>query len=102
MSTQYSIEDWESIVKHFKTLFDGMGEIDHTNKSIRFSSVKPDVMTSISINKNGSFDASMPLHGAEGIVEKVSFSKSNVIMTGQNLNYTYRIPPEILSKRISD
>ena len=79
-----------------------MGEIDHTNKSIRFSSVKPDVMTSISINKNGSFDASMPLHGAEGIVEKVSFSKSNVIMTGQNLNYTYRIPPEILSKRISD
>ena len=102
MSTQYSIEDWESIVKHFKTLFDGMGEIDHTNKSIRFSSVKPNVMTSISINKNGSFDASMPLHGAEGIVEKVSFSKSNVIMTGQNLNYTYRIPPEILSKRISD
>ncbi|MBL6891490.1 MAG: hypothetical protein ISR22_05515 [Candidatus Poseidoniaceae archaeon] len=102
MSTQYSIEDWESIVKHFKTLFDGMGEIDHTNKSIRFSSVKPDVMTSISINKNGSFDASMPLHGAEGIVDKVSFSKSNVIMTGQNLNYTYRIPPEILSKRISD
>ncbi len=102
MSTQYSIEDWESIVKHFKTLFDGMGEIDHTNISIRFSSVKPDVMTSISINKNGSFDASMPLHGAEGIVEKVSFSKSNVIMTGQNLNYTYRIPPEILSKRISD
>ncbi|MFL2984266.1 MAG: hypothetical protein ACJZ5B_02140 [Candidatus Poseidoniaceae archaeon] len=102
MSTQYSIEDWESIVKHFKTLFDGMGEIDHTNKSIRFSSVKPDVMTSISINKDGSFDASMPLHGAEGIVEKVSFSKSNVIMTGQNLNYTYRIPPEILSKRISD
>ena len=102
MSTQYSIEDWESIVKHFKTLFDGMGEIDHTNKSIRFSSVKPDVMTSILINKNGSFDASMPLHGAEGIVEKVSFSKSNVIMTGQNLNYTYRIPPEILSKRISD
>lgn len=102
MSTQYSIEDWESIVKHFKTLFDGMGEIDHTNKSIRFSSVKPNVMTSISINKDGSFDASMPLHGAEGIVEKVSFSKSNVIMTGQNLNYTYRIPPEILSKRISD
>lgn len=79
MSTQYSIEDWESIVKHFKTLFDGMGEIDHTNKSIRFSSVKPNVMTSISINKDGSFDASMPLHGAEGIVEKVSFSKSNVI-----------------------
>ena len=79
-----------------------MGEIDHTNKSIRFSSVKPNVMTSISINKDGSFDASMPLHGAEGIVEKVSFSKSNVIMTGQNLNYTYRIPPEILSKRISD
>lgn len=102
MSTQYSIEDWESIVKHFKTLFDGMGEINHADKSIRFSSVKPDVMTSISINKDGSFDASMPLHGAEGMVERVSFSKSTVVMSGNNLNYTYRIPPEILNKSKGD
>ena len=102
MPTQYSIEDWESIITHFKRLFNGMGEINHTDKSIRFSSVKPDVMTSISINKDGSFDASMPLHGAEGMIEYVSFSESNVVMTGNNLNYTYRIPPELLIKRKGD
>jgi len=99
MSTQYSIEDWESIVKHFKTLFNGMGEINHTDKSIRFSSIKPDVVTSISINKDGSFDAAMPLHGIGGIIENVIFTENSVQLTGESLNYTYRIPPEILNKR---
>ena len=99
MSTQYSIEDWGSIVKHFKTLFNRMGEINHTDKSIRFSSVKPNVTTSISINKDGSFDASMPLHGIGGIIENVIFTENSVQLTGESFNYAYRIPPEILNKR---
>lgn len=99
MSTQYSIEDWESITKHFKTLFHGMGEVEQNEETIRFSSVKPNVTTSISINKDGSFDASMPLHGIGGIIENVIFTENSVQLTGESLNYTYRIPPEILNKR---
>tara|TARA_B110000444_G_scaffold261487_1_gene314094 strand:+ start:8237 stop:8542 length:306 start_codon:yes stop_codon:yes gene_type:complete len=100
MSTQYPIENWDLIVKHFNTLFGGLGEIIQDDKSIRFCSIRPDVETSISIDRNGDFGASMPLHGAEGKIDNVLFSNSKVILSGQNLNYTYRIPPEILSKRM--
>jgi hypothetical protein len=41
----------------------------------------------------------MPLHGIGGDIEQVSFTENSVILTGQSLNYTYRIPPEILNKR---
>ena len=99
MQTQYSIEDWDSISSHFTNLFNKLGDIEINEIFIRFSSFKSDVKTSISINKNGHFDASMPLHGIGGDIEQVSFTENSVILTGQSLNYTYRIPPEILNKR---
>jgi hypothetical protein len=99
MQTQYSIEDWDSIISHFNQLFENLGEIENDDSSIRFSSFKTDVNTSISINRNGNFDASMPLHGIGGIIEKVIFTKNSIQLTGKSLNYTYRIPPEILNKR---
>jgi hypothetical protein len=39
------------------------------------------------------------LHGIGGAIEQVCFTENSVMLTGQALNYTYRIPPEILNKR---
>lgn len=99
MNTEYSISDWNSIISHFKTIFTNLGEIEHTDTYIRFCSFNSDVDTSININKNGDFDASMPLHGIGGKIQQVVFSDNTVQLIGQSLNYTYRIPPEILNRR---
>jgi hypothetical protein len=100
MQTQYSIEDWESITSHFTELFRNLGNIENNESNIRFSSFKTDVNTSININKNGKFDASMPLHGIGGEIEQVIFAGNSIQLIGQSLNYTYRIPPEIVNKRV--
>ncbi len=99
MQTEYSIDDWDSITSHFETIFGNLGEVEHTDSYIRFSSYSSDVKTNININKNGDFDASMPLHGVRGMVKQVIFTENTVQLIGQSLNYTYRIPPEILNRR---
>tara|TARA_B100000900_G_scaffold416227_1_gene450303 strand:- start:16657 stop:16965 length:309 start_codon:yes stop_codon:yes gene_type:complete len=99
MQTEYSIDDWDSITSHFETIFGNLGEVEHTESYIRFSSYSSDVKTNININKSGDFDASMPLHGVKGMVKQVIFTENTVQLIGQSLNYTYRIPPEILKRR---
>ncbi len=99
MGNEYSIRDWGSITSHFTSIFDSLGEIEHTDNYIRFTSFESDVTTGININKNGKFDASMPLHGIGGKVEKIIFTENTVQLIGQSLDYTYRIPPEILNRR---
>ena len=99
MNFEYSITDWDSITSHFTSVFDNLGEIEHTDDFIHFCSFSSDVDTSIKINKNGDFDASMPLHGIGGEIEQVIFSENTIQLIGKSLNYTYRIPPEILNRR---
>ncbi len=99
MGNEYSIVDWDSITSNFKSIFDCLGDIDHSDNYIRFTSFKSDVKTGISINRNGEFDASMPLHGIGGKVERIIFTENIVQLIGQSLDYTYRIPPEILNRR---
>ena len=99
MKSEYSITDWDSITSHFTSVFDCLGEIKHTDDFIHFRSFSLDVDTSIKINKNGDFDASMPLHGIGGVIEQVVFSENTIQLIGKSLNYTYRIPPEILNRR---
>ncbi len=99
MRIEYSISDWDSIASTFAEIFDKLGNIEHTNSFIRFSSFSSDVATGININKNGAFDASMPLHGIGGKVEKIIFTENTVQLIGNSLDYTYRIPPEILNRR---
>ena len=102
MDISYSIKDWKPIIEQFKSLFTHLGEVLESNDSITYNSIKPDVETSISISKNGEFSAAMPLHGIGAKVEQVIFTESSVRLYGEFLDYTYRIPPAILTKNRGD
>jgi hypothetical protein len=64
-----------------------------------FSSRAPDVETGIAIYSDGQFSASMPLHGIDSMVKKVIFANEAITLKGDSIDYTYRIPPEILMRR---
>ena len=64
-----------------------------------FSSRAPDVETGIAIYSDGQFSASMPLHGIDSVVKKVIFANEAITLKGDSIDYTYRIPPEILKRR---
>jgi hypothetical protein len=41
----------------------------------------------------------MPLHGIDSMVKKVIFANEAITLKGDSIDYTYRIPPEILKRR---
>ena len=64
-----------------------------------FTSKAPDVETGIAIYSDGQFSASMPLHGIDSVVKRVIFANEAITLQGDAIDYTYRIPPEILKRR---
>ena len=99
MTGEYAIEQWDTIVKRFTEMFDGLGTVLHNEQMASFTSRAPDVETGIAIYSNGQFSASMPLHGIDSVVEKIAFLDNAITLSGNSIDYTYRIPPAILVHR---
>ena len=99
MTEEYPIEEWNKIVEKFTQTFNGLGTVLHNNEIASFSSKAPDVETGIAIYSDGQFSASMPLHGIDSYVKKVIFTHESITLKGDSVDYTYRIPPEILKRR---
>lgn len=96
---EFEITQWEDIVSKFTKTFNGLGTVLHNEKIASFTSRAPDVETGIAIYSDGQFSASMPLHGIDSIVKKVTFNHESITLTGDSIEYTYRIPPQILKRR---
>ena len=99
MAEEFAIEQWEKIITKFNQTFDGLGTVIHNDEMASFTSRAPDVETGIAIYADGQFSASMPLHGIDSMVKKVIFSTDAITLQGESVDYTYRIPPQILRHR---
>ncbi len=99
MTEEFAIEQWEQIITKFTEVFAGLGTVLHNDQMASFTSKAPDVETGIAIYADGQFSASMPLHGIDSMIQKVIFTNDAVTLQGKAVDYTYRIPPEILRHR---
>ena len=99
MAEEFTIEQWDQIITKFTQTFDGLGTVLHNAEMASFTSKAPDVETGIAIYADGQFSASMPLHGIDSMVKKVIFTNETITLQGESVDYTYRIPPEILRHR---
>jgi len=99
MNEELDIKQWNEIVKKFNQIFNGLGTILHNEKMASFTSRAPDVETGLAIYSDGQFSASMPHHGIDSMIQKVIFSHEEITLKGDSIDYTYRIPPEILRHR---
>lgn len=99
MAKEFDITQWQEIIDAFTATFDGLGTVLFNNEMTSFTSRAPDVETGLAIYSDGQFSASMPLHGIDSTIQKVIFSTKEITLKGDNIDYTYKIPPEILRHR---
>jgi len=94
-----SIEQWDKIKIYFEKMFQGLGEVESSEKILRFTSIEPYVATGISLSRQGKMAANMPLHNLDSTFHQVAFDDSleSLTLFGDDFHYTYRIPKEILS-----
>jgi len=94
-----SIEQWDKIKIYFEKMFHGLGEVESSEKILRFTSIEPYVATGISLSRQGKMAANMPLHNLDSTFHQVAFDDSleSLTLIGDDFHYTYRIPKEILS-----
>ena len=97
----FRIEQWGEIKIHFDKMFHGLGKVETSEELVKFSSIEPYVCTGISLSKNGTMAASMPLHNLDSTFNAVEFNQSLEVLTlvGNGFCYTYRIPDELLVLR---
>ena len=95
----FSIEQWGQIKIHFETMFHGLGEVETSEKQLRFTSIEPYVATGISLSRQGKIAANMPLHNLDSTFNRIQFGNSldSLTLIGDRFHYTYRIPDEILA-----
>tara|TARA_B100001175_G_C19378266_1_gene575248 strand:- start:514 stop:816 length:303 start_codon:yes stop_codon:yes gene_type:complete len=95
------LSQWSEIGDAFKEIFDGLGEIISTEETLAYSSIPPYVATGISITSEGYMVANMPLHDIDSKFERILIDDSMhlIRLIGPNMDYTYRIPPQILEIR---
>mgnify|MGYP006138585059 CR=1 FL=1 len=95
------LSQWVEISDAFTKLFDGLGDITSTEEKLAYSSNPPYVATGISITSSGYMVANMPLHDIDSRFERVLIDDSlyMIRLIGPNMDYTYRIPPQILEIR---
>ncbi len=101
---ELALSDWEAVVNVFHDLFGGLGDIEHDESGISFTSRPPDVDTGLSLRKDGLIAASMPLHGMEAKVHSLRWDASRtwVELVGDGVHYRYRIPTELLRHRATE
>ena len=98
---EYGIEDWEGLSDAFRDMFDGLGKVEADESRLEFTSFPSDVATGISLSRDGSMLANMPLHGIDSRFERVIFDERRewIRLIGPETDYTYRVPPAILRRR---
>ena len=98
---EVKVSDWSTICSIFSEMFEGLGKLEISDEMVSFQSLKPHVATGITLDCEGRILANMPLHTIETEFQIVHFSadRQSIKLTGENSNYEYRIPPEILSLR---
>ena len=95
------ISDWEVLSEAFREMFDGLGKIEVSDTALRFESVHPDVATGISLSRDGTMLANLPLHGIDSRFERARIDdrRESIRLIGPSIDYTYRVPPAILKRR---
>lgn len=96
--SRFKIEQWSEICPFFISFFNAIkGEVVQDENQISFRSDQDSVDTSIQLFRDGSFGATMPLHGIESKVTEVHFQTEPycITFTGEKVQYTYRIPPQL-------
>ena len=98
---EIEISDWEVLSEAFREMFDGLGKIEVSDTALRFESVHPDVATGVSLSRDGTMLANMPLHGIDSRFERVQIDdrREEIRLIGPSMDYTYRVPPAILNRR---
>ena len=98
---EYGIEDWEGLSDAFRDMFDGLGKVEADESRLEFTSFSSDVATGISLSRDGSMLANMPLHGIGSRYERVQIDdrRESIRLIGPDMDYTYRVPPAILRRR---
>lgn len=96
-----SVNDWNLLCISFESFFKDLGEVKVRSNALHFDSFDNDVETSLHIFQTGNFAATMPLHGIDSSIQSVVFDslKNEVRLTGNTVDYTYRIPPQLLRYR---
>ena len=99
--TDIAISDWEALSEAFREMFDGLGKVEVSDSVLRYESVPPDVATGISLSRDGSMLANMPLHVIDSLFERVQIDdrRESIRLIGPNMDYTYSVPPAILRRR---
>ena len=95
-----SVEQWSELTQYFQAFFLSVnGHVENSEEHLCFSSPPEKVETSLTLYRNGKFAAAMPLHGINAKVERVVFEtqKSEVQLLGKDVNYVYRVPPQLLT-----
>ena len=84
---EYGIGDWEGLSSAFVDMFQGLGEVESDESRLEFISFPSDVATGISISRDGSLLANMPLHGIDSRFERVIFDdrKESIRLIGPTL-----------------
>ena len=93
MAEPIAIADWEAVGSAFREFFGGAGKVVETPDRLSFSAEQP--ATGFVVNRSGVLTASMPLHGVEGVVDRITFDRDadEVRLRGPAVGYTYRVPP---------
>ena len=94
-----NVEQWPEIIDSFESFFLSVdGHVEQSEEHLSFSSAPTKVETSLTLYRNGTFAAAMPLHGIDAKVERVVFepAKSEIQLFGKDVNYVYRVPPQLL------
>ena len=99
--TTIAISDWDSLSQAVREMFDGLGKVEASDSVLRYESVLPDVATGISLSRDGTMLANMPLHGIDSRFERVQIDdrRESIRIIGPSMDYTYRVPPAILKRR---
>ena len=98
---EYGLGDWESLSSAFADMFEGLGKVEADESRLEFTSFPSDVATGISLSRDGSMLANMPLHGIDSRFESVIIDdrKESIRLISPETEYTYRVPPGILRRR---
>ena len=98
---EYGLGEWEGLSSAFADMFEGLGEVKSDGSRLEFTSFPSDVATGLSISRDGSMLANMPLHGIDSRFERVIFDerRESIRLIGPETDYTYRVPPAILRRR---
>ena len=98
---EIEISNWDELSIYFSKIFNNLGNISIDEKYLTFSSFPEDVKTELIIHRTGQLVANMPLHGVDTFIQIIRIDKKMEIveLIGPNIEYQYRIPPQLLLRR---